>query len=534
MPSSAKIHTGMAGEEPQFFEDRNGHDSESEVDKPGPVLVSEPSIASKPVAAVEEDSTSKQEAPTPKDSTETSFKAVWVDDDDDEETVDLVEVPRRKKLRKGLEEKNISATEYAKRIRSFYKEKGAAYISGTGEWAELPSERRKREKQDDRAGDSGEEDDEEEVDDFDLSAHVRSLSRSAGQLLAKRKRAKRDAGGEPGTVTLRGGILNLRTLPHANEEDPNRAEARCVEFHPSGRIIFTAGLDKTLRLFMIDGEKSSKIQGIHVENFPIHSAHFTGGGKEIILTGRRKYFYRIDVDSGTVQMMHTLNRHEDKSWEKFEVSADGSKLAFLGQQGKIVLMSNTSKQEMGQLRHNSRVQSAAFAPAGACEHHLYSATEEGTVYLWDVRKMACVDMHKDEGAVHNSSIAVSPKHYALGSDSGVVNVYPSSELGNSKRTSIFGVRTPKPEKTFFNLRTEIDNISFNADGQVMTFSSHVKKDAVRIAHMPSMSVFKNWPSTKTSVRRVCKTVFSPGSGYMAIGNDKGDVHMLRLKDYAAR
>lgn len=462
----------------------------------------------------------------------TSRGAVWVDEDDDEQPINLLEVPRRKKLRKSLSEKEVSGTEYSKRVRELYSEKGATQTAAL-RWAQLPSGRRKRPK-DATNGDQSADDDASDGED-DLPQKVRSLLQSTRGVLKKRSRQS-DANARYGNgVSLQSGVLDLYVVPHANREDPNRAEARCLEFHSSGKLLLTAGFDKTLRLFHIDGKRNAKIQGVHIQNFPMYSAKFTGGGTEVVMTGRRKYFQCMDLNSGTVTTVKTLVQYEERSWENIEVSSDGEKIAFIGQRGKVVIVSNKSKREVGQLRHNGRVVSAAFAARGENEHQLYSVTVDGTVYLWDVRKMACVDKHRDEGAVHSTSIAASPDHYALGSDSGIVNVYDRNVMGSKTSSGgLLGTRTEKPLKVFENLTTEIDHIQFNGDGQLMAFASHEVKGAIRIAHIPTMTVVRNWPSTRTNVRRVCSMAFSPGGGYLAVGSDNGDAHLLRINAYPAR
>lgn len=456
-------------------------------------------------------------------------KAVWVDDDDDDlPQVDLHTVKRRRKLRTAVGETHVSAVEYERRIRGMYEDgitpAPGGVAAAKGSWATLPSERKK---EGSLVLDSEEE---EEIP----STDVNTLLRTTTRLLKSRRRAAGAGIVDQVAAPLRPGVLNLRRVTNANQEDPNKAEARCVEFHPSGRLLLTAGLDKTLRIFQVDGVKNPKVQGLHLTNFPIHTAKFTGGGSQVIMAGRRRFFHQLDMETGRIMTMHSLSSHPERAWERFEASSDGSKLAFLGQQGKIVLLSNKSKREIGQLRLNSRVACVAFAAEGANDNHLYAASRDGTVYLWDIRRMDCIDRHKDEGAIHSTCLATSSAHYALGSDSGVVNVYSSSAMrASSDSLPVFGLRTEKPRKSFLNLTTAIDEATFNCDGKLLAFSSHDKKNAVKIVHIPTMTVYANWPTARANVRRACSLRFSPQGGYFAIGNDKGDVQLMRLPSYPA-
>lgn len=496
---------------PLFFEDRERFDSDEEVETEEQVIVLESKKRADPLPEMQE------------------RKPVWVDEDDDETAIDITRVKRRRKLRKSLGEVRVSGSEYSKRVRDFYATKTSAGASAATSWAQLPSER-KNEQHAEEDNDSNKEDGSEE--ERDLSNNVKTLLRSTAKLLSSRNTAAHN-GEHQDRPPLQSSVLTIRQMRNANAEDPNNAETRCVEFHPSGRLLLTAGLDKTLRIFQVDGEQNAKVQGIHIKGFPIHTAKFTGGGTQVVLAGRRKFFQEVDLNSGRVATVQTLSTHEERAWEKFDVSADGSVLAFLGQQGKIVLVSNKAKREIGQLRLNDRVASVAFLPEGGNENHIYASSVDGTVYLWDTRRMACIDRHKDEGAIHSTCLASSATHYALGSDSGVVNVYSSSSMRISEGSTRFGIRTEKPKKSFFNLTTSIDNVTFNCDGKLMAFSSHEKKNAIRIAYMPSMTVYSNWPSMRSNVRRACCLRFSPNSGYLAIGNDKGEVQLMRLPSYLA-
>ena len=50
----------------------------------------------------------------------------------------------------------------------------------------------------------------------------------------------------------------------------------------------------------IDGQTNPSIQSIHVKNFPIHTAHFSADGEQVIMASRRPFFYVYDMIKGEV------------------------------------------------------------------------------------------------------------------------------------------------------------------------------------------------------------------------------------------
>jgi hypothetical protein len=77
-------------------------------------------------------------------------------------------------------------------------------------------------------------------------------------------------------------------------------------------------------------------------------------------------------------------------------------------------------------------------------------------------------------------------HRLYSSTTGVVNVYDANEITSSVKTSIdaseglFAGASPRPIRELMNLTTEITNIAFNHDAQMMAVSSSKKKDAFRM------------------------------------------------------
>lgn len=89
-------------------------------------------------------------------------------------------------------------------------------------------------------------------------------------------------------------------MKDANSSKRAEAVVRAVEFHPSANVVLVAGYHKTLDLFQVDGQTNPKLQSIHIQGFPISTAHFTQDGKEVVMAARKKRFFVYDMMAGKV------------------------------------------------------------------------------------------------------------------------------------------------------------------------------------------------------------------------------------------
>lgn len=119
--------------------------------------------------------------------------------------------------------------------------------------------------------------------------------------------------------------------------------------------MLVAGLDKCLRFFQIDCKRNPKIQSIFVEDCPVHKASFLPDGSEVIQSGRRKFFYSFDLVKAAVSKTGPLNGRDEKSLENFEISPDSKTIAFVSNEGYILLISSKTKQLIGTLKMNGNV-----------------------------------------------------------------------------------------------------------------------------------------------------------------------------------
>lgn len=194
---------------------------------------------------------------------------VWVDEDDADVSIDLAGVNRLKKLRKAQTETRIGGEEYNKRLRARFEHTNASVAT---QWAQQVSH-----------------DDDEDSEHSDDEIHV-SLE---GILQDTTSLIGHDADLPPN-------IIDVKRCTDANDKAPSQATIQSVKFHSSGEIVMTASMDKMLRFFRVDGETNPKLSGIHLPNFPIHSASFIGNSGRVVVSSRRPHYYIYDTVSGKV------------------------------------------------------------------------------------------------------------------------------------------------------------------------------------------------------------------------------------------
>lgn len=123
---------------------------------------------------------------------------------------------------------------------------------------------------------------------------------------------------------------------------------------------------------------------------------------------------------------------------------------------------------------------------------------------------------------------------AIGSNSGVVNIYDRDALILPSGDDELHVKErPEPAKTFMQLTVPVTTILFSPDGQLACFASVHKKDALRLVHTGSLSVYRNWPTEQTPL--VGLSLPSHFSSFLAWANNRiGPDHLGGiLKGHAA-
>ncbi|XP_052615232.1 U3 small nucleolar RNA-associated protein 18 homolog isoform X1 [Peromyscus californicus insignis] len=417
-------------------------------------------------------------------------KPVWVDEDDeDEEIVDMMNNRFRKDIMKNASESKLSKEKLQKRL----KEEFQHAMGGVPDWAETGSKRRKSS------------DDESEEDEDDL------LQRT-GNFIST-------------STSLPRGILKMKNCRPANAERPTTARISSVQFHPGAQVVMVSGVDNAISLFQVDGKTNPKIQSIYLEKFPIFKACFSANGEELLATSMHsKVLYVYDMLAGKLIPVHQVRGLKEKIVKRFEVSPDGSFLLISGIAGFSHLLSMKTKELIGSMKINGRIAASTFS---SDSKRIYTSSGNGEVYVWDVNSRKCVNRFLDEGSLYGLSIATSKngQYVACGSKSGVVNIY--------SQESCLQQTNPKPIKAIMNLVTGVTSLAFNPTTEILAVASRKMKEAVRLVHLPSCTVFSNFPVFKKSaVSRVQTMDFSPRGGYFALGNEQGKALLYRLHHYS--
>ncbi|KAJ8254244.1 hypothetical protein COCON_G00208560 [Conger conger] len=413
-------------------------------------------------------------------------RAVWDDDDDDEDASADAEVDMTHKYRrdfmKGCRKNSLQAETAAEAPRTVPEGNGWNSIMG-------------RERDDD--------DDDDEDDD---------LLRKTGNFVAS-------------SESLPKGIIQIKKCLEANNDRLAEGRLTSVQFHPSAQVVMTAGVDQNISLFQVDGKSNPKIQSLHLENFPVHKAQFSADGEQVIATSNyNKLFYVYDMMEGKVIPVYMVRGLNEKKVKEFQVSPDGMFLLLSGTSGYLHLVTMKSKELVRSFKINGEVAGAAFSQDGS---RIYVSSDEGEVFIWDLKRNKCLNRFTDDGSLRGTSIAVSKngQYIACGSSSGVVNVYDHDACLQESN--------PKPLRAIMNLLTPATSLRFNATTEILAIASNTADEAVRLVHVPSFTVFSNFPVSKRSFLFHPQCLdFSPNSGFLSVANDKGRALLYRLKHYS--
>lgn len=445
----------------------------------------------------------------------------WEDSDDEKLEVSLASVALNRKLRETAAEDFTSGQDYSLRLRRQFER---TYPVPSWSLPEKSSSKRRR------LSGSDESSDDSDIDVDDANASLSAVPLAA--LLASTESLTLSKTSK--AVRLRPEVIDIARLTDANVSHPSKSAIQCLSFHPSHPLLLTAGLDSTLRLYHIDGKTNPVATSLHIRGSAIQTALIHPAGAQIVAGGRRRYYHSWDLETGNVEKVSRVYGHQEvqKSMERFELSPDGKHTAFIGSKGTVQILNATTHQWVATAKVEGVVTDISWHPDGET---LSIANTVGEVYEYVVGTKSFSAVWRDEGAVSTTQIANSPinaRFVAVGSASGIVNIYDKNvSFGGKGPGAIGSPSDPKPVKTVESLVTSISSLEFSRDGQVLCIASKNKRDALRLVHLPSCTIYKNWPTSNTPLGKVTAVKWGGNNGgnTLAIGNEAGKVRLFELR-----
>lgn len=252
--------------------------------------------------------------------------------------------------------------------------------------------------------------------------------------------------------------------------------------------------------------------------------------------------------------------------ERFKLSPCGRYVGLVGSSrkggGLINVLDSGTAQWIAQVRVDGRGGVADFAWWSDGEG-MTVASKNGEVSEWDGKVRRVIARWVDAGAVGTTVLSLGGRSgrtqlggdrwVAIGSSSGVVNVYDrrdwATAYANADADAI--PRNPSPVRALDQLTTPISHLVFAPDGQMLVMGSRWKRDALRlgmfffpctsplllsrcivltwIVHLPSCTVYRNWPTSNTPLGRISSVAISPNSEQLAVANEQGRVRLWEIR-----
>ena len=488
-----------------------------------------------------------------------SRKPVWYDSDDDRLTVSLASNTRLRKLRDTEDDDVVTGREYIRRLRRQYE-----WLHPTPEWVTYARKKRRTSNGAQRSGSDSDSD--VSMDDEDSVPSVKPLSellRSAGALI------RTDSSASGKHRKLRPEVIDIQRTKDIVTSSPSSIDT--LQFHPHYPLLLTAGPSSTVSLYHISPQAPNPnplLTSLHLTKTPLRTASFCtlsssstndseSDQTRIFLSSRRRYFHTWSLSAGTITKVSralATFRHEQRTTESFKLSPCGRYMGLISSSrkggGSINILSTDSMQWVCSCRIDSAGGIADFD--WWCDGEGFAvAGKNGEVSEYSIADKRVVARWHDEGAVGTTVIALggdgtNTRWVAVGSSSGVVNVYdrrapafsavlsdkpPSKTTSNTRAASTPQTSTnrPIPTKTLSQLTTPISHLVFSPDGQMLVISSRWKKNALRLVHLPSCTVYRNWPTDKTPLGRVSSVALSRDGRWLAVGSEGGKVRLWEIR-----
>ena len=459
----------------------------------------------------------------------------WIDSDDDQMAVSLATQSRLRKLRTFEGEDVITGKEYTKRLQEQFKR-----LYPVPEWAKpkKAGHRKKRRRMSDSGSSTDDVDsdnmsiDEDEISTQPLAKLLQSTEPLTAIITSSEARKK-----------IRPEVIDIQRTKDVSGANPSAIES--LTFHPTHPILLSSGPSSLLTLHHISPSAPTPNPVLTKLAIPHHSLRTSTihpQGQHIYLGSRRRYFHIWDLGTGRVARVTRIYGHADeqRTCERFKLSPCGRYMALVGSARKGGGAVNILDARTGQWICQARVEGR-----GGVADLAWWRDGEGLVVIgkggqaieYSVGDQQVVARWQDEGAVGTTVVSMGGKigggsnnglggdrWIAVGSQSGIVNIYDRNQWSLANVPA-----RPSPKKALQQLVTPTSHLEFSPDGQLLVVASRWKKDALRLVHLPSCTVYRNWPTSGTPFGRISSVAWGAEGGLLAVANEQGKIRLWEVR-----
>ena len=465
----------------------------------------------------------------------------WEDSDDERLVISLADNNRLRKLRITEADDLVTGADYSRRLREQYLR-----LHPLPKWAReaeaRPTKRRRRSSATSNSSLENGSDSDSEISAQPLEAFLRDVNKLAGR-------------GGPNKARLRPEVIDIqrtREIP-----DTHKDAVESLSFHPEFPVLLSCSAASIIYLHHVAPDArpipNPQLTSVQVKQVDTRRAEFLyPEGEKIFFAGRRKYFHHWDLQSGVVEKTAKILGHkgEHNSMEHFRLSPCGRYMGIIASTrkggGVINILSAGSLQWIAAARLSSRHGIADFAWWKTGDG-MTILGRDGSVGEYSMISQSFLGIWHDDGCIggvvialggHNGPQEIGQDRWvAVGSNSGITNIYDRSKLLVAEQTKSSGTNEveisfrerPGPERTFEQLVTPITVMTFSPDGQLFAFGSRSKKDALKLVHLPTCTVYRNWPTQQTPLGRITAVAFGTQSDLLAVGNDTGKIRLWEIR-----
>ncbi|KAI9843817.1 MAG: hypothetical protein M1837_006077 [Sclerophora amabilis] len=504
-------------------------------------------------------------------------EAAWEDSEDDRIMVSLASNPRLRKLRISETEDIVNGKEYSKRLRRQFERLNPVPDWALQEPAPSTSKRKKRRKPSGAVGRLSQEpsssENDMEVDDEDGQLSAQPLAK----FLQNPSALTASASSRHGRLILRPEVLDIQRTPDIPGTQPSAITT--LEFHPQyPSLLLTSGPSSLLSLYHLSTVPSpTLLTSLHLRSSSSLStaAFLPPGGLAIYLsTLQKRHFHIWDLPSGTATKVSRVygHRREQRNMARFKLSPCGRWIALLSSTGRggaasegaINILDAGTTQWIAQAQLESP--STGAGAAGMADFSWWRdgdgfsiALKSGEIGEYHVPSRRFLARWIGDGVTGTTTIALGgaggptewggDRYLAIGSTSGMVDIYDRRAV--HKHTSESSSSTPaahsptnartQPLRSLGHLTTPTSNLLFSPDGQVLVMSSRWKSDALKLVHLPSCTVYRNWPTDGTPLGRVTSVAWAwvvegrdgkqnnASTLKLGVGNEAGKVRLWEVR-----